>query len=93
MFQIKKDNAIIEMQGALLWVRDQDNEVIISCDEKNGKGILSADQSTIYSVVGKPQLRDFEFIEIEEVDLYPIVEQQRADVDYIAIMMGVDLSV
>ena len=41
--------------------------------KKEGKGILSADQYSIYSVIGKPQLGDFEFVEIRKVDLYPII--------------------
>lgn len=91
MFEIIKDGITLELQDNLSWVRDQNNGVIISCDEKDGVGILSADQSQIYSVVGKPQLREFEFVEVKEVKWYPISEQQRADIDYVAIMTGVDL--
>lgn len=71
MYNILKDNVIIETQSELVYVKDQPNKVIITCSQEEGQGILSKDQSTIYSIVGMPQLRDYEFVtvvEITEVD-------------------------
>ena len=104
MYEIKKDGVTLELQDSLSWVRDQKNGVLISCDEKDGVGILVGSyhknedgneifqkNSVIYSVVGKPQLRDFEFVEANEIKWYPVSAQQRADIDYVAIMTGVEL--
>lgn len=91
MFEIVKNGTTIELQDSLTWVRDQKNGVIITCDEKDGIGMLSADKSKIYSVIGKPQLRDFEFVEINEIKWFPVAQKQQADLDYVAIMTGVEL--
>lgn len=91
MFQIIKNGEAIEVQEKLHWVKDQKNGVLISCEEKDGQGILSADQSVIYSVIGKPQLREFEFVGVEEVKWYSVTDQQRADIDYLAIIAEVEL--
>ena len=104
MYQIRKNGHVVELQDSLSWVKDQPNGILISCEESEGRGILCGahvtdeegvttfqKNSVIYSVVGKPQMREFDFVEIEEIKWYPIAEQQRADTDYIAIMTGVEL--
>lgn len=91
MYEIIKNGHVIELQEALTWVRKQSNGVIVTCDAIDGAGILSGNQETLYSVIGKPQLEDYEFVEVREIKWYPVSEQQRADIDYIAIMTEVEL--
>jgi len=100
-----KNGEVIELQEKLSWVMYQiKNDIIISCNEEDGQGILVGAyvideqgksvwqaNSVVYSVVGKPQCLEYEYAEINEIKWYPLATQQRADLDYVAIMTGVDL--
>lgn len=104
IYEIKKDGERVDLVESLTWVREQKNGVIITCESEIGVGILCGsyqkddsgnevfqNNSAIYSVVGKPQLKDYAFVEINKLNWYQVAEQQRADVEYLAIMVGVDL--
>lgn len=105
MYQIIKNGGVIELQETLSWVKHQaKNDIVISCDEEDGQAILCgayitdetgksvwAENSVIYSVVGKPQFKDYEFVTANELKWYPILTKQRADIDFISAMTGVTL--
>ena len=105
MYQIVKDGKVIELQEKLSWVKYQaKNDIVISCNEEEGQGILCGayitdengksvwnENAVIYSVVGKPQFKDCEFVTANELKWYPISTKQRADIDYLSVMTGVTL--
>ena len=105
MYQIIKNSEVVELQEKLSWVMFQaKNDIMVSCNEEDGQGVLCgsnvADEegvsawqanSIVYSVVGKPQCKDLDYVEIQDIKWYPIATQQRADLDYLSIMTGVDL--
>lgn len=107
MYQIIKNGEAIDLQEKLSWVKYQvKNDIVISCNEEDGQGILCGgyvidengntvwqENSVIYSVVGKPQCIDYEYVEINEMKWYAVSKQQRADIDFIAVMAGIDLEV
>lgn len=107
MFEIIKNGETIELQESLNWVRYQsNNDTVVSCNEDIGQGILCGSyvtddtgnqvwqaNSVIYSVAGKPQCKDYEFVTIEEIKWYSVSQKQRSDIDFIAIMVDIDLEV
>lgn len=94
MYEIIKNGEVIELQEKLDWVRlEKKNDIMVSCNEEDGQAILSKDKSTIYAIVSKPQVKDFEIVEINEIKWYTVSEQQRADIDFIAVMTDIDLGV
>jgi len=94
MYQIIKNGEVVELQEKLSWVKHQaKNDILISCSEEDGQGILCGSNvvdeegnsawqanSVIYSVVGKPQCKDFEYVEVNEIKWYPISTQQSSDI-------------
>ena len=94
MYQIVKNAEVIELQEKLSWVKYQSkNDIVISCSEEDGQGILCGsnvvdeegktawqENSVIYSVVGKLQCKDFEYVEVNEIKWYPISLQQTSDI-------------
>ena len=77
MFKVIKNDNTFELIDKIKYVCKQKNGVIIQCDEENAQGIISKDNSQIYSFKDTPLSNDYEVVNIEELnDLDYILEHQ-----------------
>ena len=62
MFKATKSDNTIELFDKLNYVCKQKNGVIIQCDKDKAQGIISKDDSQIYSFIDTPLSNDYEVI-------------------------------
>ena len=77
MFKVIKNDNTIELIDKIKYVYKQKNGAIIQCEREKAQGIISKDNSQIYSFKDTPLSNDYEVVNIEELnDLDYILEQQ-----------------
>lgn len=89
MLKIKfKDGHIEDIENPQ-FITILDNNEIVLCKEQYAKGIVSADGENIYQIKGKNLGNDYE--EVELLNFSAAEELNFANIDYIAMMTGIDL--
>ena len=77
MFKVIKNDNTIELIDKIKYVCKQKNGVIIQCDKEKAQGIISKDNSQIYSFKDTLLSDDYEVVNIEEInDIDYIIQQQ-----------------
>lgn len=77
MFKATKSDNTIELFDKLNYVCKQKNDVVIQCDKEKAQGIISKDNSQIYSFKDTPLSDDYEVVNIEEInDIDYLIQQQ-----------------
>ena len=77
---IKKDNTI-ELINKIKYIRKQKNGVITQCEREKAQGIISKDNSQIYSFKDTPLSNDYEVVNVEEIDDIDYMIQQQTDME------------
>ena len=81
MFKVIKNDNTIELFDKLNYVCKQKNGVIIQCDKENAQGIISKDNSQIYSFKDTLLSGDYEVVNIEEINDIDYIIQQQTDIE------------
>ena len=81
MFKVIKNDNTIELFDKLNYVCKQKNGVLIQCDKEKAQGIISKDNSQIYSFKDTPLSDDYEVVNIEEINDIDYIIQQQTDIE------------
>lgn len=81
MYRVKKSDNTIEFLSQLQYVYKQKNGVVVCCDKDKAHGIISKDNSTIYSFVDTPLSNDYEVVTIEEIDNIEFMLEQQTNIE------------
>lgn len=92
MFKIIKDGQQVGATEAPNYIKLQQNGCYTLCSEDEAQGIVH--EGRVYHLFSRPEmLGEEETIVLAHQDVGWVVSQQRADIDYLAAMNGVDLYV
>ena len=81
MFKVIKNDNTIELIDKIKYVCKQKNGVIIQCEKENAQGIISKDNSQIYSFKDTPLSNNYEVVNIEELNDLDYIIQQQTDIE------------
>lgn len=81
MYRVTKSDNTIEFFSQVQYVCKQKNGVVICCDKGNAQGIISKDNSTIYSFIDTPLSNDYEVVTIEEIDNLEFMLEQQTNIE------------
>ena len=81
MFKVIKNDNTIELIDKIKYVYKQKNGAIIQCDKEKAQGIISKDNSQIYSFKDTPLSDDYEVVSIEEINDIDYIIQQQTDIE------------
>ena len=90
MFKIIKDGQQVGATETPNYIKLQSNGCFALCSEDDAQGI--AFSGKVYHLFGREEMTgEEETIVLAKQDVGGIVSQQRADIDYVAAMSGIDL--
>ena len=81
MFKVIKNDNTIELIDKIKYVYKQKNGAIIQCDEEKAQGIISKDNSQIYSFKDTLLSDDYEVVNIEEINDIDYIIQQQTNIE------------
>ena len=81
MFKVIKNDNTIELIDKIKYVYKQKKGAIIKCDKEKAQGIISKDNSQIYSFKDTPLSDDYEVVSIEEINDIDYIIQQQTDIE------------
>ena len=81
MFKVIKNDNTIELIDKIKYVYKQKNGIIIQCEKEKAQGIISKDNSQIYSFKDTLLSDDYEVVNIEEINDIDYIIQQQTDIE------------
>ena len=81
MYRVIKSDNTTELLSQLQYVYKQKNGVIVRCDKDKAQGIISKDNSTIYSFNDTPLSNSYEMVSVEEIDNVEFMLQQQTNIE------------
>lgn len=75
MYRITTEEGKKEYLETVLYIKKQDNDTIVICNEEEAQGFLSKDSSIIYAMSGKGLEEQYETAGLQQITLDAFVDE------------------
>ena len=90
MYRITTEEGKKEYLETVLYIKKQDNDTIVICNEEEAQGFLSKDSSIIYAMSGKGLEEQYETAGLQQITLDAFVDEYVGDA--VNILLGMEES-
>ena len=75
MYRITTEEGKKEYLETVLYIKKQDNDTIVICNEEEAQGFLNKDSSIIYAMSGKGLEEQYETADLQQITLDAFIDE------------------